>query len=150
MEAIPQHKITDKPQPQNAQQVKPLPVPAKVEPAHDKLVAVPTLKQPEPLNSPLDGDLVRARKAYWANDYARAIDEYQRLIKRHPQNPDYLGELGNIYYTLNNDQRAAELYFEAAMLFLQQNNEQHARSLLAPITALNRELGERLQQRLNH
>ena len=118
-------------------------------PTPDNLVAVPTLHKAQPQSTQLDADLIRARKAYWANDYARAISEYQRLIKRYPQNPDYLGELGNIYYTLNNDRHAAELYFQAAMLFIQQNDLQHARSLLAPVTALDREMGERLQKQLN-
>ena len=139
--SAPQSAVGKKSQPVQAVETQPISSP-------DKLVAVPTLKPAQPEGDELDGDLIRARKAYWANDYARAIDEYQRLIQQHPQNPDYPGELGNIYYTLNNDQRAAELYFQAAMLFLQQNDVLHARSLVAPITALDRELGERLKQRL--
>ncbi len=113
-----------------------------------ELVAIPTLSESRPEETNQTGDLIRARKAYWNNDYARAIDEYKRLIRQHPDNPDYLGELGNIYYTLNDDQHAAKLYYQAAMIFLQQNKRQRARSLIAPITAMNRELGERLQRQL--
>ena len=113
-----------------------------------KLVAIPTLSESQQEETRQTGDLIRARKAYWNNDYARAIEEYKRLIRQHPDNPDYLGELGNIYYTLNDDQHAAKLYFQAAMLFVQQNKAQRARSLIAPITAMDRELGERLQHQL--
>ncbi len=127
------------------------PVASSEKPAtHPDLVAVPTVKGQAAPQPKRDADLMRARQAYWDKDYHRAISEYRRLIEQNKDNPDYLGELGNVYYTLNDDQRAAQMYYQAAMLFIQHRQPQHARSLLAPITALNRELGDRLKSQLNH
>lgn len=116
--------------------------------AAGSLVAVPTIDAPSPPQQKLNADLLSARQDYWNRDYAQAIDKYQRLIQQYPDKPDYLGELGNIYYTLNDTKRAANLYYRAARLLLEQNKFQHAASLLAPITALDRELADSLQQQL--
>ncbi len=112
------------------------------------LVAVPTLTGSAVSRSNRNADLMRARQAYWDKAYHRSITEYRRLIEQNRDNPDYLGELGNVYYTLNDDQHAAQMYYQAALLFIQHRQPQHARSLLAPITALDRELGDRLKSQL--
>lgn len=114
------------------------------------LVAVPTINSASSLQQKINADLLSAREDYWNRDYAHAIDKYLHLIQQYPENPDYPGELGNIYYTLNDNRRAANLYYRAASLLLKQNKLQHAASLLAPITALDRELADRLQQQLKH
>ena len=92
--------------------------------------------------------LYLARQAYWDKNYADAIYLYQQLIQENANNPDYLGELGNIYYSLNDNQNASRLYFQAAMVFINRNEHDRARLLIAPVLAMNRELGEKLKFRL--
>jgi len=92
--------------------------------------------------------LYLARQAYWDKNYADAIYFYRQLIQQNRNNPDYLGELGNIYYSLNDNQNASKLYYQAAMLFVNQNQSDRAHLLVAPIVAMNRELGEKLKLQL--
>ena len=89
-----------------------------------------------------------ARQAYWDKNYADAIYVYRQLIQQNRNNPDYLGELGNIYYSLNDNQNASKLYYQAALLFVNQNQPDRAQLLVAPIIAMNRELGEKLRLEL--
>ena len=121
------------------------------------LKTVPTVSN-QPVESPksvesvaslsLDDRLYLARQAYWDKNYADAIYLYRQLIQENSNNPDYLGELGNIYYSLNDDRNASHLYFQAAMVFINQNQPDRARLLVAPIIAMNRDLGEKLKFRL--
>ncbi len=92
--------------------------------------------------------LFQARKAYWDKDYQKAIASYQQLIQKEKDNADYLGELGNIYYALNDFPNAARHYYQAAMALIKNNQYEHARQLVSPVTAMNRELGEELKRKL--
>ena len=92
--------------------------------------------------------LLRARKAFWDKNFSGAIEDYQALIAREPNNPDMHGELGNVYYTLNDYPNASNHYYRAAELLIQRGQVNHARQLVAPITAMQRDMGERLQERL--
>ncbi len=98
--------------------------------------------------SPAESLLLSARKAFWSRDFDRAIAFYQRLIEQNPDNPDYLGELGNIYYNLNRFDRAAELFQQAGLLLVQQGDLARARQLLPELAALDPERGRQLQQAL--
>lgn len=97
-----------------------------------------------------DERLMTARKAYWDKNYTLAIRHYQQLIQENNNNPDHLGELGNVYYALNDNQNAASAYFQAALLLLEQKKPQKARLLISPITAMNRELGNQLKQNISN
>ena len=118
------------------------------------LKTVPTvpaqrLDKPEPDELlATDSRLYLARQAYWDKNYSDAIYLYRQLILENSNNPDYLGELGNIYYSLNDHQNASQLYFQAAMIFIGQNLPDRARLLVAPVIAMNRELGEKLKYQL--
>ncbi len=92
--------------------------------------------------------LLRARRAFWDKNFNGAIEDYQALIEREPNNPDMHGELGNVYYTLNDYPNASTHYYRAAELLIQRGQLNHARQLVAPITAMQRDMGERLQERL--
>ncbi len=92
--------------------------------------------------------LFEARQAYWDKNYEKAIQGYQQLIQRETNNADYLGELGNIYYSLNDFPNASRHYYQAALVLIQQNKIEQARSLISPVTAMNRELGDKLRQRI--
>lgn len=96
----------------------------------------------------LDDLLFKARKAYWDKDYPLAISYYQQLIEDDGDNPDYIGELGNIYYSINDIENASQLYYQAAIILIAKNRIDQARSLLSPVTAMNRDLGDKLKQKL--
>ncbi len=107
------------------------------------------LKQVEPARqSPSDDRLFQARQAYWDKKYAESIYIYRQLIQENSFNPDYLGELGNIYYSLNDNENASRLYYQAALQFIELKEIDRARSLVAPVIAMNRELGEQLKLKL--
>ncbi len=99
-------------------------------------------------SSSADSLLQSARKAFWSRDFDRAIDLYQRLIEQNPDNPDYIGELGNIYYNLNRFDRAAELFQQAGLLLVRKGDLARARQLLPELLALDPERGRQLQQAL--
>jgi TolA-binding protein len=126
---------------QTVQPVKPSTIPDK----KPELAVQPTIDEtvPDQINR-----LYNARQAFWDRDYQNAIREYQQLIDQNPLNADYSGELGNVYYVLNDYNNAAELYFRTAQLLLRQGQRDEARQLLAPINAMNRELGDKLKQQL--
>ncbi len=110
-----------------------------------KLESIPTLTKTK---IDLNNDLLLARKAYWRKDYQTAINLYQQMIQEDNTNPDYLGELGNIYFALNDYQNAATQYYQAALVLLQSNQHDRARLLISPVTAMNRDLGNRLRHQL--
>ena len=112
----------------------------------------PTLPEPTPTVAEshyIDADLSLARKAYWDRRYDESVNRYRRMIEREPGNVDYLGELGNVYYTLNDYQQAANAYYRAALLLIEQQETMRARQLLSPIIAMDRNLGEQLQKKLS-
>ena len=91
-----------------------------------------------------DEMLQQARQAYWDKEYTLSIEIYRSLIGQNPENPDYRGELGNIYYAMNDYPNASDLFYQAAQLLISQNQMDRAQSLVSPITAMNRELGTQL------
>ncbi len=94
----------------------------------------------------IDPRLAEARKAFWSRQFDRAIAAYQSLIDEYPKNPDYLGELGNIYYNLNRFARAAELFEQAGLLLVEQGDLERAGQLLPALSSLDRDRGQRLRQ----
>ncbi len=106
---------------------------------------IPTINQAEFSKDDL---LYDARQAFWARDYRTAITQYRQLINREPNNPDYSGELGNIYYAINDYNNASELYFRTAQLLLHQGQKDAAAQLLPPLNAMNRGLGDKLKRSL--
>lgn len=96
----------------------------------------------------LDDLLYQARKAYWDGDYQLAIRLYQQLIEDDGDNADHIGELGNIYYAINDFDNAARQFYQAAIILIARGKREQARLLLSPITAMDRDLGDDLRQRL--
>jgi tetratricopeptide (TPR) repeat protein len=96
----------------------------------------------------LDERLLKARKAYWEKDYPRAIHYYQQLIQDDENNPDFPGELGNIYYSLNDYENASMYLYGAAMILVKQQKKQQAQALVSPISAMNHDLGDQLRRQL--
>jgi tetratricopeptide (TPR) repeat protein len=97
----------------------------------------------------IEEELALARQAYWDQRYDESVARYQRLIDQSPDNVDYIGELGNVLYTVNDYRLAARTYYQAASLLLEQGQPDQARKLLSPITAMDRQLGDKLREKLN-
>ena len=85
----------------------------------------------------------QARAAYWHGDIARAIADYQALIKRHPQ-PRWYGELGNIYYQTGRPRQAAESYYHAARALIATGRPLEAGALLPTLQRLDPVLANKL------
>jgi TolA-binding protein len=76
------------------------------------------------------GELLnKARRAYWNDDLGSAASYYETLVKEFPHNPDYLGELGNVYFQQGDKQRAAKAYFNAAVRLENQGEQDRATKL---------------------
>lgn len=97
----------------------------------------------------IEQELALARQAYWDQRYDESVARYRRLIDQSPDNVDYIGELGNVLYTVNDYRLAARTYYQAALLLLEQGQPAQARKLLSPITAMDRGLGDKLSEKLN-
>ena len=114
-------------------------------------LVVPPVLDSKPINhqvGDIDDLLQTARQAYWDKKYSESINIYQQLMVKDQTNADIPGELGNIYYALNDYPNASTLYFQAAQLLISQNQQDRARLLVSPITAMNRELGTQLSEQL--
>jgi len=95
-------------------------------------------------------ELMAARAAYWQHDIPTAIQKYQDLIQQVPNAAFAYGELGNVYYMNGERQKAAESFSHAAMLLIQQNQQQRAASLIPVLGALDPTLAQKVQAALAH
>jgi len=73
--------------------------------------------------------LAAARRAYWSDNAPLAIRHYEALIAAYPNEPDFFGELGNIYYQQGEQERAGQAYYQAALLLLRRGNRERAEDL---------------------
>jgi TolA-binding protein len=90
-----------------------------------------------------------ARQAYWDGDMAEAERRYQELIIENPEKADAYGELGNLYYSQGAWVEAAKMYYQAAVLLIEQGEAERAGTLVGILTALNPNLAEDLQNELD-
>lgn len=74
--------------------------------------------------------LAVARRAYWNHDIALALKHYQALTQAYPNDPDFYGEMGNIYYGQGDYERAGQAYYEAGLLLLRRGQQTRARDLV--------------------
>jgi hypothetical protein len=94
--------------------------------------------------------LYKARKAFWDKEFQKSISLYKDLINQHKHNPDYLGEMGNVYYAMNDFEHASQVFYQTARVLVEKGQYEQAWQLVSPVTAMNRELGEDLRQTLSH
>jgi tetratricopeptide (TPR) repeat protein len=81
--------------------------------------------------------LTQARRAYWNGDIRLALRSYERLIDAYPDQPDYPGELGNIYFEQGARQLAASFYLDSARLLLKRGERSRAEALAEILDALD-------------
>ena len=92
--------------------------------------------------------LNNARQAYWQRDYSQSIESYQQALDLRPDNPDIHGELGNVYYSQGEWEKAGESYYQAAVRLIEKNRPDRAHNLLSVISGLKKERATELQQQL--
>jgi hypothetical protein len=93
--------------------------------------------------------LAAAREAYWLHDYEGAENHYQRLIQLEPDNPDWYGELGNMYFSQGQWQQATAVYYEAGIRLLNDGKMVQARQMVAVIRGLNGVEADDLENQVN-
>jgi tetratricopeptide (TPR) repeat protein len=93
--------------------------------------------------------LAAAREAYWLRDYAVAELKYEELIAFDPDNPDGYGELGNMYFSQGDWDKATASYYEAGLRLAAQGLFDRARQLVEVIRGLNGGQGDDLEQQIN-
>ena len=93
--------------------------------------------------------LAAAREAYWLHDYAGAENHYRLLIELEPDNPDWHGELGNMYFAQGQWEQAAAAYYEAGVRLLSDGLVAQARQMVNVIRGLNGAGADDLEARIN-
>lgn len=96
----------------------------------------------------VENEPVGARQAFAAGNMNEAIDSYRAYIARHPQDIGARGELGNVFFSVGAGNEAAQTYFEAASLALEQNQTQVAEQLLPVIGEIDPMLAQTLEDKL--
>lgn len=92
--------------------------------------------------------LAAARRAYWNHDLPLAIRHYQALIQAFPNDPDYFGEVGNIYFEQGRNEQAAQAYYEAALLLLARGQRTRAGEMVELLQKTSPSHAESLLERL--
>jgi hypothetical protein len=90
----------------------------------------------------------RARQAYWQGQYQQSINYYQQAIKLMPESADGHGELGNVYYTQGEWDKAGESLYQSAIRLLDKGRSDKAYNMLSIIRGLRHERAAELEKRL--
>ena len=93
--------------------------------------------------------LAAAREAYWLHDYEGSENHYRQLIQLEPDNPDWYGELGNMYFSQGQWQQASAVYYEAGIRLLNDGKMVEARQMVAVIRGLNGVEADDLENQVN-
>jgi hypothetical protein len=93
--------------------------------------------------------LAAAREAFWLRDYAAAEQKYQEMIALDPDNPDGYGELGNMYFSQGDWDKASASYYEAGTRLAAQGRFDRARQLVEVIRGLNGGQAGDLEQQID-
>jgi len=92
--------------------------------------------------------LAAARSAFAAGDINASIEGYRAFIAANPKNISAHGELGNVLYTVGAIAEAAQAYFEAASLAVEQNQIEVAEALVPAVVQGNPMLANALIDKL--
>ena len=89
--------------------------------------------------------LASAREAYWLHDYEQAETIYRELTALEPDNPDWYGELGNMYFSQGKWDESASAYYEAGTRLVKAGRLARARDLVKVIRGLNGSQAQELE-----
>ncbi len=90
----------------------------------------------------------KARQVYWQGKYKESIGYYKQAIKLIPENPEAYGELGNLYYSQGEWQKAGESLYQSASRLLDNGLTGKVYHLLTIIRGLKPERAKELENRL--
>jgi hypothetical protein len=93
--------------------------------------------------------LAAAREAYWLHDYEGAENHYRLLIQLEPDNPDWYGELGNMYFSQGKWQQASAVYYESGVRLLNAGKILQARQMVDVIRGLSGVEADDLENQIN-
>ena len=114
----------------------------------------PTATAPAPVLESNTGksayeSLAAAREAYWLHDYEGAENHYRTLIQLEPDNPDWYGELANMYFAQGQWEQAASAYYESGVRLLKDGMVEQARQMVNVIRGLNGPGADDLETQIN-
>lgn len=92
--------------------------------------------------------LARARRAFWAGDYALAVTSYDEAIAESTLAPEPYGELGNVYTYLGKPEAAAEQFLAAGERLIKQGRFTEAGRLVAHLRELSAPQARLLEEQL--
>ncbi len=100
-----------------------------------------------------DGDaseqsLNQARDAYAKGNIEAAMNAYQAYTRHNSDNADARGELGNVYYSAGRLPEAAQSYYDAANLLIEQKQMDKASALIPTIGQINTALASELTAKI--
>ena len=78
-------------------------------------------------------ELIQAREAFWNRDLAKAEGLYAELTEKQPDYPDLWGEMGNVYLAQNKVVKAADAYYKAAELLIDEGRLRQVGRLMGVI-----------------
>lgn len=90
----------------------------------------------------------KARAAFASGDVNAAIQAYNEIIAKHPNDIGARGELGNVFYTVGMMREAAQAFFDAASNAVDQKQFDVAEDLLPAIIDGNPMLATQLSDKL--
>ena len=93
--------------------------------------------------------LAAAREAFWLRDYVVAERHYNELISLDPANPDGYGELGNMYFSQGEWEKASVAYYEAGVRLLSEGMVSEAQQLVEVIRGLNGPQADDLEKEIS-
>jgi len=96
----------------------------------------------------LQQQLEEARQLYWQRDVEAATDAYQALGSDYPRNADVWGEIGNFYFSTEQQEPAGMAYYRTVSLLIDKGDTQKARELLGVLYKLDANRGRELDARL--
>jgi hypothetical protein len=91
--------------------------------------------------------LAVARNYFWRRDLRGALQAYQNLARAWPAQADVWGELGNLYLRIGNRPAAAEAYYRAMTILLDQGESERAHDLLEVLYGLDATRASEIEKR---
>jgi hypothetical protein len=91
---------------------------------------------------------VDARTAFWNRDLTVAELKYHALSAKLPDNPDVMGELGNVFYVQGKHKQTVAAYYRAAELLIEKGRSSRVVIILDLIDKLEPEKANTLRARM--
>jgi tetratricopeptide (TPR) repeat protein len=89
-----------------------------------------------------------ARADFARGDLSAATDSYTAFLAAHPDDPDALGELGNVYFNSGRTAEAAAAFHQAAITLIARGDRARALALVSAIRLGAPDLADDLERRL--